>query len=153
MLSPDQFLKLFAKSASFEALIAFLKAKDRVAARAEGLAGSSAAVIAAASTQKVAKSFLFLLPDKESAAYFFNDLENLLGERDKAYEDRSSFFFPSSYKKPDKSKEEDKAGILLRAEVMNRLSTAGSQTLIVSYPEAFAEKIISRKSLKKTPSG
>ncbi len=126
-----------------------MKAKDRVAARAEGLAGSSAAVIAAASTQKVSKSFLFLLPDKESAAYFFNDLENLLNERDKAYENRTTFFFPSSYKKPGRSEEEDKGGILLRAEVMNRLSTAESQTLIVSYPEAFAEKIISRKALKK----
>ncbi len=149
MLSADQFLKLFTQSNPFKELTAFLKAKDRIAARAEGLAGSSAAVIAAASTKKVNKSFLFLLPDKESAAYFFNDLENLLEERDKAYESRSSFFFPSSYKKPDKSDEEDKAGILLRAEVMNRLSTAESQTLIVSYPEAFAEKIISRKALKK----
>lgn len=149
MLSADQFLKLFTQSNPFKELTAFLKAKDRVAARAEGLAGSSAAVVAAASTQKVAKSFLFVLPDKESAAYFFNDLESLLNERDKAYENRSSFFFPSSYKKPEKSNEEDKAGILLRAEVMNRVSTAESETLIVSYPEAFAEKIISRKALIK----
>ncbi len=149
MLSSGQFLKLFSQSSPFQELTAFLKAKDRVAARAEGLAGSSAAVIAAASTQKVTKSFLFVLPDKESAAYFFNDLESLLDERDKAYENRSSFFFPSSYKKPEKSNEEDKAGILLRAEVMNRLSTTESQTLIVSYPEAFTEKIISRKALKK----
>ncbi len=149
MLSFDQFLKLFTQSAPFEELTAFLKARDRVAATAEGLAGSSGAVIAAACTKKVAGSFLFLLPDKESAAYFFNDLENLLDERDKAYENRTTFFFPSSYKKPDKSDEEDKAGILLRAEVMNRLSTTESQTFIVSYPEAFAEKIISGKALKK----
>ncbi len=149
MLSPDQFLKLFTKSTSFEKLSAFLKSRERVAAIAEGLAGSSAAVIAAACSKKVAKPFLFLLPDKESAAYFFNDLENLLEEKDEAYENRISFFFPSSYKKPDKSDEEDKAGILLRAEVINRLSTAESQTLIVSYPEAFAETIISRKALKK----
>ncbi len=149
MLSADQFLKFFTQSNPFKELTAFLKTKDRVAARTEGLAGSSTAVIAAASTQKVAKSFLFVLPDKESAAYFFNDLESLLDERDKAYENRTSFFFPSSYKKPEKSNEEDKAGILLRAEVMNRVSTAESKTLIVSYPEAFAEKIISRKALMK----
>ncbi len=149
MLSPDQLLKHFTASSPFKALIDFLKQKDREAAAVEGLAGSSGAVIAAAAIKKLGKPFLFLLPDKETAAYFFNDLENLLEERDATYENRHTFFFPSSYKKPDKTKEEDKAGVLLRAEVMNRLSGEHARTIVVSYPEGFAEKIISRKALKK----
>ncbi len=113
------------------------------------MAGSSAAVLAAAASRKINKPFLFLLSDRETSAYFFNDLENLLGERDAAYENRNSFFFPSSYKTPFQSLEEDNAGILLRSEVVNRLVSDGKKSIIVTYPEALCEKVVSRKALKK----
>ncbi len=148
MLSAQQFLDLFANSAPFRELSNFLQQDDRGIARAEGFSGSSDAVVAAGAITKTGKPFLFLLPDKESAAYFLNDLESLLDERDKTCEHRVTFFFPSSYKKPGMDAGEDKAGVLLRSEVMNRLSAEEGQTVVVSYPEAFAEKIISRKNLK-----
>ena len=40
-----------------------------------GLTGSSAAFVASAVASTSNQSHLFILPDKEIAAYFFNDLE------------------------------------------------------------------------------
>ena len=150
MSRTEKFVSLFTNSKSFRNLETFIGESDRPdVAFVSGLAGSSAAVIAAASIQKTKKSFLFILSNKETAAYFFNDLENMLDEQDKSYEARHIFFFPSSYKKPLHSKEEDKAGILLRSEVLNRLSAEAVKTVIVTYPEAFAEKVVAGDTLKK----
>ncbi len=149
MLNSDKLLDLFRQDESFSALLDFLKQKAPSAANLKGMAGSSAAVLAAAAIRKINKPFLFLLSDRETAAYFFNDLESLLGERDASYENRNCFFFPSSYKTPFQSQEEDNAGILLRSEVVNRLVSDGKNTIIVTYPEALCENVISRKALKK----
>ncbi len=148
-MTTDHFIRLFSESKHLQDLLDFLKQPGADAAAAEGLAGSSAAVVAAAAIRRIKKDFLFILSDKESAAYFFNDLENLLGERDKDYEHRNIFFFPSSCKKPARSSEEDKAGILLRAEVVHRLASTKERTIVVTYPEAYAEKIVPKKNLKK----
>lgn len=45
-----------------------------------GLAGSAPAFIGAATSLLTDQSHLFILPDKEVAAYFLNDLESLLGD-------------------------------------------------------------------------
>lgn len=149
MLNTEQFLRSFSESKPLQDLLDYLDRPGADAAAAEGLAGSSAAVVAAAAANRIKKDFLFVLPDKESAAYFFNDLENLLGEQDRDYEHRNVFFFPSSFKKPAATAEEDKAGIQLRAEVAHRLASVSERTIVVTYPEAYAEKIIPQKDLKK----
>ncbi len=114
-----------------------------------GLAGSGAAVLAACVLNAVKKSALFVLTDHESAAYFFNDLENLLGENDKSFEDRRIFLFPSSHKKPYDFKNPDNANVLFRTEVVHRLASDRSGNLIVSYPEALCEKVVLGKEVKK----
>jgi transcription-repair coupling factor (superfamily II helicase) len=146
-VNTDQFIRQFATGVHFDALADYLNNDDTGAISIEGLAGSAPALLAAACIKKIKKAFLFVLSDKESAAYFFNDLENLLGEKDTSYENRNSFFFPSSYKKPFKSTEEDNAGILLRSEVINRLATGDQDIYVVTYPEALSEKVLARKAL------
>jgi len=147
VLNKKAFIHLFFEPA--KGLTTFLKKPGKQAALLEGLSGSSPAVMASVCLHQINKSFLFLLSDKESAAYFFNDLERLMDEEGMASENRSIFFFPSSYKKPARSNEKDKAGSLLRSEVVNRLATDPKRTIVVSYPEAAAEKVIPRRSLKK----
>ncbi|KAF1856416.1 hypothetical protein Lal_00048591 [Lupinus albus] len=85
---------------------------------------------------------IFVLPEREEAAYFLSDLENLTG--------KDVLFFPSSYRKPFEFTQPDSANVLARAEVLNELnhSTEYGQ-LIVTYPEALAEKVIDRSSLEK----
>jgi len=114
-----------------------------------GLAGSAHAVLTALAYHRCNKSFLCILPNRESASYFFNDLENLMGEAGMSYEDRGIFFFPARYKKPYETEQIDNANVLLRAEVVNRLASHKSKIVVVSFPEAVGEKIISKSELGK----
>lgn len=148
-LKTHEFLNHFSRAETYAPLLSFASQKGPGIAFVDGLSGSSAAVIAAACIARTKRSFLFLLGDKESAAYFFNDLEHLLEESDKSYENRSIFFFPSSWRKPDQFGNTDNASVLLRAEIVNRLATERGRTIVVTYPYALSEKVVSRKSLKK----
>ena len=106
----------------------------------KGLIGSSDAMVALALYNIQKQGNLFVLPDREEAIYFQNDLENISGHR--------VLFFPSSYKKPFDITQLDTSAVLQRAEVLNELkyNTANGK-LIVSYPEAIAEKVVDQQVL------
>jgi len=84
---------------------------------------------------------MVLLPDKESAAYFFNDLQQFLGER--------VYFFPSSFKRGFQTGIKDNQGLLSRTEVLNKLNSRSWKFILVSYPEAVSEKVVNKKYLEK----
>lgn len=108
-----------------------------------GMSGSVESLLAAAWFQQTQKYVLAILPDRELAAYFLNDLESLLPEN-------STVFFPAASKKvydPDSS---DANAKLLRAEVLNKINTLQQGKLvIVTYPEALLEKVVTHGTLKK----
>lgn len=109
----------------------------------KGLVGSLDAVIAASVYQLNKQTCIFVMHDKEEAAYFQNDLQNLLGEKE-------VLLFPTSYKRPYQFDETENANILQRAEILNRINhKASTGELIVTYPEALTEKVINKKSLNK----
>jgi transcription-repair coupling factor (superfamily II helicase) len=108
----------------------------------KGTVGSSIAFIASAVANTLNKNHLFILNDKEEAAYFLNDLERL-------NLDKNCLFFPLSYKKPYEPEAVDNANILLRAEVLNKINKSSKKCLIVTYPEALAEKVVTKKHLTK----
>tara|TARA_Y100000114_G_scaffold156637_2_gene184503 strand:+ start:14648 stop:17956 length:3309 start_codon:yes stop_codon:yes gene_type:complete len=111
--------------------------------RLKGLVGSLDAVIATAVYQLNKQTCIFVMHDKEEAAYFHNDLQNLLGEKE-------VLLFPTSYKRPYQFDETENANILMRAEILNRINhKASTGELIVTYPEALTEKVINKKSLSK----
>jgi transcription-repair coupling factor (superfamily II helicase) len=107
-----------------------------------GLVGSGDATLAVALYFLQHKHMVFVLPEREEAGYFQADLENLTG--------KEVLLFPSSYRKPFEFTQPDSSNVLARAEVLNELnhSTEFGQ-LIVTYPEALAEKVIDRASLEK----
>jgi transcription-repair coupling factor (superfamily II helicase) len=148
-LKTDEFIQHFYRSQSFLPLAEYAIGNSADTLFLDGLAGSAEAVMAATLIKNSKKSFLCILSDKEKAAYFFNDLENLLHERDKSYENRSVFLFPSAWKKPYEFNETDNANVLLRAEVVNRLAAETERIIIVTYPLALSEKVVTRKLLKK----
>lgn len=116
-----------------------------------GLAGSSSSFVAAAAARISGQSHLFVLPDKEAAAYFFNDLESLLGELREDGETVTQIpvlFFPSSYRKPYQVEETDNANVLLRAEVLDRIRRE-KRVLVVTYPTALTEMVVTRQLLEK----
>ncbi|MBR0324054.1 MAG: transcription-repair coupling factor [Bacteroidales bacterium] len=87
--------------------------------------------------------------DKERAAYFYNDIENIFGEKDVDYSKKRVLFYPTSYKKPYEPEKPDNTYILSRTEVLQRISTSDRKTIIVTYPEALSEKVITRKVMNK----
>ena len=108
----------------------------------KGFVGSGLSFRLAATFKKTNQNFLLLLDNAEQAAYHLNDLENLLSPSEVLY-------FPASYRKAYASETTDNANILLRSEVLKKISRGNKPRLIVSYPQAVFEKIISQQTLKK----
>ena len=108
----------------------------------KGLLGSSLSIIVASLFKKNELPYLVILQDKEEAAYYLNDLEQLIGEED-------VLFYPGSYRRPYQIEDTDNASVLLRAEVLNRINSRKKPAIIVTYPEAIFEKVVTRKELDK----
>ena len=109
----------------------------------DGLIGSSLSITIAESFKTADKPFLVILNDKEEAAYILNDLEQLVKED-------HVLFYPGSYRRPYQIEETDNANVLLRAEVLNRINSRKKPALIVTYPDALFEKVVTRKELDKS---
>ncbi len=121
-------------------------AQPEVKLAVKGLTGSSLSFVIKTLFEKTEHPFLLLFQDKEEAAYFLNDLEQLINTQD-------VLFYPSSYRRPYHSavsgEETDNANVLLRAEVLNRINSRKKPSVIVSYVEALFEKVVTRKALEK----
>ena len=105
-----------------------------------GLIGSSLSVTASLLAEKQQKPLVFVLNDKEQAAYFYDDLINLQTET-------PVFFFPGSYKRAAHYEKPEQENIILRTEVLNQICEV-NQLCVVTYPEALAEKVISGEGLE-----
>ncbi len=114
-----------------------------------GLTGSSKAFVAAVQYRLAPALHVVVLPDKERAAYFLNDLEQIFAERDAKPAEKRILFFPSSYKRGYSSGIADNQGLLLRTEVMNRLHQGESEFMVVTYPEAISEKVVDKQFFDK----
>ncbi|MER3319175.1 MAG: transcription-repair coupling factor [Allomuricauda sp.] len=108
----------------------------------KGLVGSSLSFVVSEAFKSTESPFLLILNDKEEAAYHLNDLEQLIGEKD-------VLFYPGSYRRPYQIEETDNANVLLRAEVLNRINSRKKPAVIVTYPDALFEKVVTRKELDK----
>jgi len=106
------------------------------------LEGSSLSFVLAEAFKASQRPFLLILDDKEEAAHYLNDLEALLSERD-------VLFYPGSYRRPYQIEETDNANILLRSEVLNRLNSRKKPALIVSYPDALFEQVVTKAELNR----
>src|SRR5690606_27953045 len=71
----------------------------------KGLVGSSTSFVVQALFEKSENPFLLIFQDKEEAAYYLNDLEGLVGEKD-------VLFFPSSHRRPYQIEDIDNANVL-----------------------------------------
>jgi len=108
----------------------------------KGLVGSSLSFVVSEAFKSAESPFLLILNDKEEAAYHLNDLEQLIGEKD-------VLFYPGSYRRPYQIEETDNANVLLRAEVLNRINSRKKPAVIVTYPDALFEKVVTRKELDR----
>tara|TARA_R110002049_G_scaffold112299_2_gene261721 strand:- start:7926 stop:11273 length:3348 start_codon:yes stop_codon:yes gene_type:complete len=107
-----------------------------------GLTGSALSFVISETFKQTNVPFLVVFNDKEEAAYHLNDLEQLIGEKD-------VLFYPGSYRRPYQIEEVDNANVLLRAEVLNRINSRKKPALLITYPDALFEKVVTRKELDK----
>jgi transcription-repair coupling factor (superfamily II helicase) len=135
-------LELYKADERVEALAKALNAGKDTRIQLRGLVGSGDATVAVALYFLQHPNMIFVLPDREEAAYFQADLENLTS--------KDVLLFPSSYRKAFEFTQPDSSNVLARAEVLNELNHSSEfGRLIVTYPEALAEKVIDRDSLAK----
>jgi len=105
-------------------------------------AGSShTALLAAAAYLRTGTTQLIIAESKEQAAYLQNDLEKLLGKT-------PCYFYPASYRRPYEVEQTDNANVLLRAEVLNHLSSRRKAPLVITFTEALFEKVVTKKELE-----
>lgn len=109
----------------------------------QGLVGSSRAICASQVAKQSPGNHLFVLEDKEQAAYFLNDLQGLYPK------DSTVFFYPASYRVPYELEKTDNANVVSRAEVLEKISNA-KNTWVVTYPNALFERIPSQRNLTKS---
>ena len=107
----------------------------------KGNKGSFLNVLIAALQAKKPHRQLIIANDNEEAAYIFNDLQNLLGET-------KALYYPASSKSPYETSRTQNANIIQRAEVLSELNN-NTKKIIVTYPEALLEKVITHKELTK----
>lgn len=105
-----------------------------------GLHASAASLFFSSVAGDTNKSLVFVLGDLEEAGYFYHDLYQILGEE-------KVLFFPSSFRRAIKYGQKDAANEILRTEVLNRLQKGEKELCIVTYPDALAEKVVSREEL------
>jgi len=110
-----------------------------------GLSGSSRPLFAAACTSFTEQLHIFVLPDKESAAFFYGDLEQILQEEDTDFSQKQAVFFPESSREKEKANHFD---TLLRTKTLQRIKEH-ERLLVVTYPEAVMQKVIMQSTIEK----
>ncbi|MCC7302316.1 MAG: transcription-repair coupling factor [Bacteroidia bacterium] len=106
----------------------------------KGLTGSSPAFLVHSLFPHLRRTLIVVIPDREEAAYFMNDLANL---------GSTVFWFPPSFRKPYEIEETANANVIHRAEVLEKISHSAQPVLVVTTPEGLAEKVIRRQELSR----
>lgn len=136
--------QLYAKAPGTVALCKLLQENHGSNIFLQGQQASATPLLFAAVATEIKQTFLFVLQDADEAGYFYHDLTQVMGTQ-------NVLFFPSSFKRSVKYGQRDSANEILRTEVLARVSARDNQAteslLIVSYPEALSELVVSKQHL------
>ncbi len=175
LLETSKVLSALASSDEVRELAKRIRTGKAKELRADGLCGSSVALLLASIMNGRGNNpnMLVVMNDMDDAGYLYHDLTQMMG-------DERVLFFPSSYKRAIKYNQKDAGNEILRTEVLTRLAESGMRneeplarrsqlgidthssaeqsiphssfliphsTLIVTYPDALAERVVSKKEL------
>ena len=139
----SDFIHIYGRHPQVDALMTWLHS-DGKNVKISGLNGSALSLIVASifkNSGTSALSYLLIMTDADEAAYTYHDIKNCLGEQE-------VFFFPSSYKKAIKLSQLDASNEVLRTEVLNRLANYNAPSIVVTYPEALFQKVVSAHGMQ-----
>ncbi len=117
-----------------------------------GTIGSAQALIAATVVDRMKGVHVFVLTDKEEAAYFINDLEALRGkEKDvrNSKKDEELLFYPAPSRSPYDPDGHHDGERVSRTEVLEVLMKKPDHLVIVTYPEALVPLVVGQEVMKK----
>jgi transcription-repair coupling factor (superfamily II helicase) len=140
-LSKQEIVNQYQESVKVKQILKQIQ-KDKNQIQITNLVGSSLSFVISETFKKDDKSYLLIFNDKEEAAYHLNDLEQLLNQK-------RVLFYPGSYRRPYQIDETDNANVLMRSEVLNQINSRRKPVIIVTYPEALFEKVVTKKDLEK----
>ncbi|MDR2835528.1 MAG: transcription-repair coupling factor [Bacteroidales bacterium] len=133
--------KLFQNNLPYKNLLNQVNDKEKQQIGLKGLIGSSKAFVVASLFSKCFDNQCIVLEDKEAASYFFDDINNILGENE------NILFLPSIYKQSSEYLKSDSTNIILKTECLNKIYNSKKKLLIITYPEAISEKTVTSKQL------
>ena len=140
MMTITELQQRYATHPNVEAISGLLKNPSVRTLFCGGLCASAASLFSSVLVQRGEFPFVFILGDLEEAGYFYHDLTQVLGTE-------KVLFFPSSFRRAIKYGQKDAANEILRTEVLSRLQKGEEGLCVVTYPDALAEKGVSRKEL------
>ena len=140
MMTITELQQRYATHPNVEAISGLLKNPSVRTLFCGGLCASAASLFSSVLVQRGEFPFVFFLGDLEEAGYFYHDLTQVLGTE-------KVLFFPSSFRRAIKYGQKDAANEILRTEVLSRLQKGEEGLCVVTYPDALAEKVVSRKEL------
>ncbi|MFZ1692234.1 MAG: transcription-repair coupling factor [Flavobacteriales bacterium] len=133
-----------------------------------GTIGSAQALIAASVMERTGGVHVFVLTDKEEAAYFINDLEALKGKDESGKlkaekgrsdgaqrgEDENLFFYPAPSRTPYDPEGHHDGERVSRTEVLEVLMSSATlewtaPLVIVTYPEALVPLVVAKEVMQK----
>ncbi len=146
MSNLDRILALYRDDRRTQQIVHALRSASTSPARIQlnGMAGAQEAFVLAGTYLAGPRPHLWIANDKEEAAYLQNSLANLLDKKPVR-------FFPDSFKRPLYFEELNSTNVLERTETINQIASPGrAPQIIVTYPEALFEKVVSPSVLEET---
>ena len=140
MESIDNILHRFESSDGFKNLCD-LYCKKSVTVHLENLVGGALSLYSAALIRAKGGVHIFVLEDRDAAAYLLNDFYALLDEQ-------RVHFFPTSYKRSIVYGREDAQGVVQRTNTLNALRHHSDGYLVIcTYADAVAERVADEREL------
>lgn len=139
-METTQFLQYFKGQKNYSEFLKLLNAPPGEKIHARGLIGSSKTILISNLFSELKRNCVILLNDREEAAYFYDDLNNLGFSE-------NTLFFPASYKRSVKYGQPEQDNIVQRTEVLNKIRSGSKPYFVVTYPEAAVETVISPSGL------
>lgn len=139
--SLKEMVALYADSPHITTLQTKLKESDGQGCyKLQGAVGSCISFLAAHLLQTEKRPILYLFSDNEEAVYALNELEAVFGKD-------TVLYFPASHRRPYELEETNNANVVLRTEVLNKISGSKKARIIVSVAEALSEKVVTKSTL------
>jgi transcription-repair coupling factor (superfamily II helicase) len=139
-MTKESIKEAFAEHPLAMELMMYLRDSDSGQFKVNGLVGSGASMFVNGVISHLRGSHLIVANDREEAAYLHNDFLALFPEN-------KLHFLPASSRTPYRDDKVNDVDVLQRTETLDAVSHR-KEVIVVTYPEALSERVVTRKELK-----